>query len=594
MGRYFSRPFAALLAGVMVGFVALYVSAASGLDSANSDTIGNGAPGLSRQSVDALSPAVPAVGSSAEIAAVNAEGSGSDADVAQVVEDAISAESRDSSSDEPVSPSLERSVSADESRSLGATQDPLLEGSVADDDDDISSLFDFSLVPPSTSDDLRTVPSSAATSSSTNRVVTTATPSRPQPTANSSAVGSAVVGSPAIGRTTATDPRTTPTVAPRTPATTASRTPNTVAPRTATIGAPRTTTTAAPRTTITAAPRTTTTAAPRPTTTTTTTAAPRTTTTAAARPAATSGASSIFSAPVEGLSPFGFGQTQSEVTRALSAQFGDLRYVHPSNWEDFSVVSDSGGDYLRVRSDVGSNSQKQFNAPIEPSQETYLVYQFYLEPGFDAGDGNNSDGSPSWGTGIKLPGLMRGNPGDNTGGNHTAGGFSGRLMIRGTNSDGLNGAPRDGLSLAAYVYGQEIDNQNIASGFGEDYYFLDGFDSEPFEGITGGTHEGVGDPRIWELQTGKWVTVVLGYRVDGDNGFFKAWTKTGNSALTENLHIPNVNWTGGNSTAGADSILFQNFWGGKGSVWYPDSVSYMRYRNFDVFTSQADALAAAR
>ena len=278
------------------------------------------------------------------------------------------------------------------------------------------------------------------------------------------------------------------------------------------------------------------------------------------------------------------------VSRALEAQFGDLRYEHNANWDDFSIVSDPTGDFLRARSNVGNNSQKQWNAPIEPHQESYLVYQLYLEPGFDAGDGNNSDGSPSWGTGIKLPGLARGNPGANTGGNHTAGGFSGRLMIRGTNSDGDSGAPRDGISLAAYIYGQEIDNRSIASGFGRDYYFLDSFASEPFEGISRGTFEGVGDPRIFDLPTGEWVTLVLGYRVDGDNGWFRAWTKTGNGALTPRLDIPNLNWTGGNGTQGPDSLFFSNFWGGSGSVWYPDSVSFMRFRDFAVFDNQSDAL----
>ncbi len=282
------------------------------------------------------------------------------------------------------------------------------------------------------------------------------------------------------------------------------------------------------------------------------------------------------------------------MTNSLEAAFGDLTNRGSSNWDDWAVVSHASGNFLRTRSGTGNNSQKQFNVPIPASQESYLVYSFFLEPGFDAGDGNGSDGQPSWGTGIKLPGLMRGSPGDNTGGNHTAGGFSGRLMIRGTNSDGFNYEPRDGLSLAAYVYGQEINNQNIASGFGEDYYFLNGFGATPFEGINNGTNQGVGDPRIWDLEVGQWVTVVLGYRVDGDNGWFKAWTSTGGGALQPRLHIPNVNWTGGNRTDGPDSLIVQNFWGGSGSVWYPDSVSYMRFRDFAVFTSEADALAFAR
>lgn len=324
---------------------------------------------------------------------------------------------------------------------------------------------------------------------------------------------------------------------------------------------------------------------------------PATTTTQARaqNPAPSRPSNALFSASFEDVSPFSFGQSKNKVLDTIGSEFGQLRFSGSSNWDDFAVVDDPSGAYLRTRSNTGNNSQKQFNIPITQASESYLVYSFFLEPGFDAGDGNRSHGAPSHSTGIKLPGLILGNPSDNTGGNHTPGGFSGRLMIRGTRkSDGDHTAPRQGLSLAAYIYGQEINNQSIASGFGRDYFFLDGFSSSPFEGISRGHHEGVGDPRIWDLEVGQWVTVVLGYRVDGDNGSFRAWTKTGNGPLTQQLHIPNVNWAGGNSKAGPDSILLQNFWGGSGSVWYPDSTSYMRFKDFAVFNSQADALAWAR
>ena len=153
-------------------------------------------------------------------------------------------------------------------------------------------------------------------------------------------------------------------------------------------------------------------------------------------------------------------------------------------------------------------------------------------------------------------------------------------MIRGTNSEGSTTAARDGLSLGAYIYGQEIEDQSIASGFGQDYYFLDGFQSQAFEGINDGIEGGVGDPRIWELQEGEWVTLVLGYRVDGDDGWFKAWTGTENERLQQRLYIPNINWAGGESTAGPDSLFFQQFWGGSGDAWYPDSESFTRFKDF--------------
>ncbi|MDW3178133.1 MAG: hypothetical protein R8J94_12150 [Acidimicrobiia bacterium] len=341
--------------------------------------------------------------------------------------------------------------------------------------------------------------------------------------------------------------------------------------------------TAAPSTAPPTTPAPTTTAAPAPPPTTAPAAAP-----------APSGPS-LLSAPIEGMRSFGFGQSKSTVTAALESQFSRLTYTGGGNWDDIAVVSDPSGDYIRTRSNVGDNSRKQWNAPIDITKETYLVYRFYLEPGFDAGDGAKNEGSPVWGTGIKMPGLMRGSPADNTGGNHSAGGFSGRLMIRGTRkSDGANDKTREGLSLSAYVYAQSIDGQNVASGFGEDYLFLNGFGAEPFEGLENGKHEGVGDPRIWDLQVGKWTTVVLGYRVDGNNGWFKAWTMTDGGSLQPRLHIPKVNWMGNGGTQGADSIIFQQFWGGSGSVWYPDSVSYMRFKDFGVYTSEAQALAAAR
>jgi hypothetical protein len=339
-------------------------------------------------------------------------------------------------------------------------------------------------------------------------------------------------------------------------------------------------------------------ASPTPSTTrvqaTTTTGAPKSTTTANAPAPA---GSTLLRAPIDGMGSFGFDRSQSVVTAALESQFPTLKYESGSNWDDISIVQDPTGDYLRTRSNVGDNSRKQFNAPIPISNETYLVYRFYLEPGFDAGDGNGDEGSPVWGTGIKMPGLMRGNPADNTGGNHTSGGFSGRLMIRGTRkSDGANDKAREGLSLGAYIYGQEIDNANITSGYGEDYFLLDGFGSHPFEGIDSGKREGVGDPRIWDLEVGRWVTVVLGYRVDSDDGWFKAWTMTeGIDAVPKpRLHVPRVNWMGSGPNQGADSLLFQQFWGGSGSVWYPDSTSYMRFKDFGVYVRETDALEAAR
>lgn len=381
---------------------------------------------------------------------------------------------------------------------------------------------------------------------------------------------------------TGTEPATAPKVqAPSTTAEPAST--NAPAPKAppATTQAPTTTT--APATT----------QAPTTTKTPATTKAP--TTTKAPAPAKPVSANAVLSAPIEGMSAFGFGQSKSTVTKSLESQFGSLVYSGDANWDDFAVVNDPSGDYIRTRSNVGNNSRKQFNARIPVAKETYLVYRFYLEPGFDAGDGNGSEGSPSWGTGIKMPGLMRGNPVANTGGNHTAGGFSGRLMIRGTRkSDGEASSPRQGLTLAAYVYGQKIDGQSIASGYGEDYYFLNGFGAKPFEGINNGTHEGVGDPRIWDLQVGKWTTVVLGYRVDGDNGWFKAWTMTDGGSLQPRLHIPRVNWMGNGGEQGADSMIFQQYWGGSGSVWHPDSVSHMRFKDFGVYNSEAAALAAAR
>jgi len=276
------------------------------------------------------------------------------------------------------------------------------------------------------------------------------------------------------------------------------------------------------------------------------------------------------------------------VISTLEKHFGHIEYPG-LNWEDFAVTD----GYLRTRSDAGQNSRKQFAVPFEDSQEAYLTYQFYLEPGFDAGDGNGGRVVSS--TGVKLPGLAGGTPELNTGGHHTAGGFTGRLMIRGTRkSDGDNRKAREGLGLSAYIYGQEINNSSINHGFGRDYLFLNGFDAQPFTGLKSGKSSGVGDPRIWDLPVGEWVTVVLGYRVDGDNGWFRAWTASGTDPLAPRLELNNVNWVGNSGPQTIDSLLFQNFWGGQGGEWYPDNVSYMRFRDFAVYESQNDALAAAR
>jgi len=299
--------------------------------------------------------------------------------------------------------------------------------------------------------------------------------------------------------------------------------------------------------------------------------------------------------PVEGMSKFEFGQSGATVQGAFEEQFGSLSYVSQRNWDDFSIVEDSSGDYIRTRSNVGDNSQKQWNVPVPITKESYLVYRFMLEPGFDAGDGNGDQGMSVSNTGIKLPGLARGHPANNTGGNHAAGGFTGRLMIRGTcKSSGTINSQRDGIALAAYIYGQQIGGEPINSGWGEDYYLLDGFGSTPFSGLGNGFDNGCGDPRIWNLPTGKWVTVVLGYRVDSTNGWFKAWTMVDgvDSTPRERLSIPNIDWMGAGEQ-GVDSMMWQQYWGGSGSAWYPDSVSYMRFKDFGVFRTAGEAIAAA-
>lgn len=415
------------------------------------------------------------------------------------------------------------------------------------------------------------------------RVPSTPTATKVQERAN---VQVGVITSVAAPTTSAPTPEpTTPTTSPPTtrPA------PDTTSPNPSPSVAqqrqptPPTTSPALPTTTTTLLPPTTTLPPP------TTTLPPPTT----ERPAPPPVNSAVLSTSLDNVAPFQFGQSRDGVLGALESEFGPVRFAHPGNWDDFALVQDPGGSYLRTRSNIGDSSQKQFNITVPEASESYLVYSFFLEPGFDAGSANTLATTHS--TGIKLPGLMRGSPAENTGGNHTEGGFSGRLMIRGTRkSDGLNYQPREGLSLAAYVYGQEIADQAINSGFGRDYYFLNGFDADPFQGLSTGLHQGVGDPRIWDLPVGEWVTLVLGYRVDGDDGWFKAWTKTGDGQLRPALHVPEVNWTGGDRTAGPDSLLFQNFWGGKGDVWYPDSTSYIRFKDFNVFHAESAALAHAR
>jgi len=327
--------------------------------------------------------------------------------------------------------------------------------------------------------------------------------------------------------------------------------------------------------------------APTPPAATAATAASTTTTT-------TTPPAPVGGGPVEGMPKFGFGQSRATVVSALEEQFRALSYVGAPNWDDVSIVEDSSGDYIRTRSNVGDNSKKQWNVPVPVTKESYLVYRFMLEPGFDAGDGNGDQGMSVSNTGIKMPGLARGHPANNTGGNHAAGGFTGRLMIRGTcKSSGTNKSPRDGIALAAYIYGQQIGGESINSGWGQDYYLLDGFASTPFSGLGNGFDGGCGDPRIWNLPTGKWVTVVLGYRVDSTNGWFKAWTMVDGGSLRERLFVQNIDWMGPGEQ-GVDSMMWQQFWGGSGSAWYPDSVSYMRFKDFGVFRTVGEAIAAAR
>jgi len=308
----------------------------------------------------------------------------------------------------------------------------------------------------------------------------------------------------------------------------------------------------------------------------------------------------ILDAPIEGMTKRALGSTWATIQTTLQEQFAGPFYQSAgSNGDNYATIEDATGDYLRTRRETGGTSAQQWVTPTALNKEVYLQYDIMFEAGFDHGDGTG--GRNPFNTTHKLPGMTGGGSagvGGNVGGSHDPEGFTGRIVTRATRkSDGQASLDREGMALSAYIYGFEIDGNSIASGFGEDYYFLDSHATTPFEGITTGLVNGCGDPRIWDMPTGSWITVTVGYRVDGPTGWFKAWTleQGVDTVHQERLHIPNVQWMNPANSAdeGADGMMFHHFYGGSGAAWYADTESFIRMKNFKVSTTEIEVIGAA-
>jgi len=312
----------------------------------------------------------------------------------------------------------------------------------------------------------------------------------------------------------------------------------------------------------------------------------------------------IFSGNFDDSTKVAFGNTQTTVVNAMQETLPTLTNVDSNNWDDVAIVADGAGDYLRTRSNTGDNSRKAWAVEFADETTAFLTYSVMFEStggsshtsddGFDWGDGNA--GTPkTWSTGGKLPGLVFGSPGDNTGGVLANGAWSGRLMWRGQRkSNGIGGSARESVTLSLYFYGEEA-NGETGLGAANTYFFVQDFAESPTRfGSSGsdGTGDGqYGDSRGMELKTDVWYHLCLGYHAPNNNtGYFKAWTwEDGvDTAWQEQLHVPDIKWheTG---TGGIDRLLFQNFWGGATTDWYPDNLAYMRYKNFAAFTTESEA-----
>ena len=171
-----------------------------------------------------------------------------------------------------------------------------------------------------------------------------------------------------------------------------------------------------------------------------------------------------------------------------------------------------------------------------------------------------------------------------TGSNHDRYGCSARTMLRAWNLSGSGGDPADGVTIE--LYPSHLKRKS------DRYAFRKTNPVNPTRYQGSGTGDGqIGDPNIWTMPIGEWVTVICGMGV-GDNHFYRAYTSTETEPVPklrlELTHAGGWRWMADEARQTLDSWMFQSLYGGSASEseWQPDSESGMlQYKGIRVFDS---------
>lgn len=276
----------------------------------------------------------------------------------------------------------------------------------------------------------------------------------------------------------------------------------------------------------------------------------------------------------------------------------DLNNIPPARWTDLKKWTQVG-DYMSFFSIPGDHSASGAEFDIGDHTEAWLQYQVWFAPDFDFG-ANLSAHS----VGGKMPGLASSGPfgkmnGNYTGGNHDDQGHSGRNMWRAHQSQGRSWEPGDGICMGLYAYDYELAvRPDLKYGRNLMYRKPEANEVNPVawedaEGGNNGTGPGqIGDPDVWIVPLGEWITVTVGHGVGAANSdnWYEAWVSTESRpepwrALRLEGATSRFRWMAPNADQKIDTFLFQSYWGGKGDIWLPTRQTEFRYRGIEVHDS---------
>lgn len=273
-------------------------------------------------------------------------------------------------------------------------------------------------------------------------------------------------------------------------------------------------------------------------------------------------------------------------------EFDSLTDTPTARWVDLVKRWEDTGDHFRMFSQPNDHSASGAEFAIDPGEERWLQYDVWFAPDFDFGSDDRAHHVTGKMPGLGSRGVFSRMNGNHTGGTHSNGGFSGRIVWRGWNSQGDGNSPADGIALSLYAYHDDGYTRPQGQRYGRDYYFRKaGAEVNPaMYNYSGGTGPGsIGDADVWLLPVGEWITVTVGYSVALGGQGFEAWTSTESDPTpVRRLRLDqsgDFRWLPPSARREVDTFLFQSYWGGGGSEYHPTTMTELRYRRLTVHDS---------